>query len=668
MQKSYGIKFIVLFLICVFLFSTNTLAFGMDFNDDIQKITLDYYYYDGFGQDKVVQSVNDGSWHILKPDGSLINLKGKYLAFAGMEGKNQIFDDNYYRFVIGNDSYSIDYSNRFIYVDKNGLECFVDGYKYVDPTKGENYFILSNVKGNGYETGLYHKCNKTLIIPAVYDTLNYISDDRIIACKNDKYGMMNIEKEEIIPFSYKYIDYINDNFIIAINDDDKYGVINLDNEVVLSFEYDEIYNIHEYGGYLRISINNKFGLINTATAEIVVPLEYEGIEYSRNETAVAIMEGRYGVIDVTNKIVVPFIYDSIMNCYDGFIVYKDEMAGFVNEEGNVILPVECYNISEVKDGYVTAVIEDKSGEHKYAVYDLNGEEIVPPIYDYIDYYATDKYMLVNKGWYAYLINKETGKEMIADSNLHFTDVKYINDKYYAGGLSGGYAVVNFAGQRLTLHNYNDISIINIDGEDIIAAKYHTERFNTYFDYFKQTNGPSTWAKDEVTKAIESNLVPFEYQAAFTFNIKRYEFCSIIVEFLEEYQDTSREEILKNNNIDLVNPPITDGFSEDIAICLDLGIVNGRGNGIFDGESEITREEAAVMLTNLSKYLGLYKDSDDVYLNDKSSVSPWAMDAVNFVLQNNMMQGVGNDIFSPKTNITREQTYIIMYRMLNDIDF
>jgi N-acetylmuramoyl-L-alanine amidase len=141
-----------------------------------------------------------------------------------------------------------------------------------------------------------------------------------------------------------------------------------------------------------------------------------------------------------------------------------------------------------------------------------------------------------------------------------------------------------------------------------------------------------------------------------------------VEFLEEYNNTSREEILKSNKIDLVNPPISDGFSDDIVICLSLGIVNGRGNGIFDGDSEITREEAAVMLTNLAKYLGLYKDTDDVYLNDKSSVSSWAMDAVNYVLKNKMMQGVGNDMFSPKTNITREQTYIIMYRMLNSADF
>lgn len=668
MQKNCCIKFIVLLLILVFMLSTDSPAFGIEFNADIQKVTLDYYYYDGFGRDKVVQSVKDGSWHIIKPDGTLINLRGKYLAFAGMEGKNLNFNEDYYRFVIGNDSFDIDHSTRFIFVDKSGLESFVDGYEYVDPTKGKNYFILRNIKGNGYETGLYHKYNKTVVIPAVYDTLNYINDDRITACKDDRYGLINIKQEEIIPFRYKYIDYLNDNFIIAVNDVGKYGVVNIHNEVVLSFDYDEIYNISEYCGYLRISKDNKFGLIDSTAVEIVVPLEYESIEYSRNETAVAVKEGRSGVIDITNKIVVPFIYDYIMHYDDGFAVGKDDLTGFANREGELVLPTEYYNILEVKDGFITAVINDENGEHKYVVFDLKGEEIIPPIYDYIDYYADDKYMTANKGWYACLVDKTSGKEMMADSDLHYTDVKYINDKYYAGGVSGSYAVVNFAGQRLTLHNYNDVSIINVDGEDLIAAKYYTDSFNTHFDYFKQTNGPSTWAVDEVTKSIENNLVPVEYQSAFTFNIKRYEFCTIIVKFLEEFYDISREDIIKNNKIDVINPPITDGFSEDVAICLSLGIVNGRGNGIFDGESEITREEAAVMLTNLSKYLGIDTNSAEFYLNDKSEVSAWASDSVSFVLQIKFMQGVGNNMFSPKTNITREQTYIIMYRMLDDSKF
>lgn len=81
-----------------------------------------------------------------------------------------------------------------------------------------------------------------------------------------------------------------------------------------------------------------------------------------------------------------------------------------------------------------------------------------------------------------------------------------------------------------------------------------------------------------------------------------------------------------------------------------------------------REEASVTLTNLSKYLGLNMDAGEVNLKDKSEVSTWANDAVNFVLQNKFMHGIGNEMFSTKSNLTKEQTYIIMYRMLKIIPY
>ncbi len=57
---------------------------------------------------------------------------------------------------------------------------------------------------------------------------------------------------------------------------------------------------------------------------------------------------------------------------------------------------------------------------------------------------------------------------------------------------------------------------------------------------------------------------------------------------------------------------------------------------------------AVMLTNLARYLGMYTNAQDTQLNDKSEMSSWASDSVNFVLQNKIMQGTGNNRFSPKT--------------------
>jgi hypothetical protein len=637
----------------VFLCFTGNFAYAVEFNADIQKVTLDYYYYEGFGEDKVAQSVKDGSWHILKSDGSIINLNENYLTYIDMEGKNLGLDSDYYRFLMAIDSHGIN-STRFIHVDKNGLEPFVDGYDYVFPSKNKNYFIVCCENDNGDQRGLYHKYNKTLIIPTIYSSLDYINDDRIIAGKNDKYGLIDINQKEIIPFEYNYMDYISDNFIVASDEDDKYGVINIDNEILLSFEYDEISNVYESDDYFRISKNNKFGLINVNDIKIVIPFEYDNIEYLGNELATAQSNNKSGLINMNNKAVIPFAYDYISYNKEGFIVFKKELPDILNTKG------EYHTILEMKEDFVSAIIYGND-EYKYVIYNINGEEIAA--YDHIDYYSADEYMLVNDN----LIYKETGEKISINDDPYHTNIKSLNDNYYVEGNRNNYTLFNSKGQELTKRKYEDISIINVNGEEILSAKYTVDSFNVKFDYFKQTKGPSAWAIEEVTNAIENNLVPFEYQSAFTFNIKRYEFCSIIVEFLEEYYDTTREEIIRDNKINVINPPIIDSLSDDIAICLNLGIVKGRGNGIFDSDSDITREEAAVMLTNLAKYLGNSTVPEEKYINDKSDISPWARDSVNFVLQNEIMQGAGYGMFYPKSNLTREQTYIIVYRMLDAVE-
>ena len=669
-KNNYLYKLFLVMTVCILLFSLGNIAYGVDFNDDIQKTTLDYDYFDGFENDKIIRSKKDGSWYLLKADGSKVELKGNYLDYAGTEkGQYLNLASDYYRFIVR----IKDNSTRFVYVDKSGLEFIVEGYSFADPTMSEKYWSLMNVDNDSpYKFGLYDNYNKKEIIPVKYEHLWYINNDLIIARNEDGVGIININQEKVIPFQYYDLQYLNDNFIIALGDESKFGVININNEEVLPFEYDEIHKVSETNDYCRIVKNNKFGLIDVNNSEIVIPIEYESLYYVdevyiENELIVAQKDEKTGIININNKEIVPFIYDRIELVGNCFEVYKDSLAGLLNNKGKEILPAEAIDIMEVKDGFITARVYIEDYEHKYAVYDMDGNEIVPPIYDYIDYNASENYMIVKNGRTANLVDKSTGDEVL--KNSYYSDIWYTNDKYFAGGNSSYFSIVNFDGQQLTPQYYSNVSFVNVGGDELLAAQRQTNSsFDRNIDYFKQTSGPSTWAVDEVSKAIENHLVPFEYQSSFTFNIKRYEFCSMIVSFLEEYYKTTKDDIIKENYVDVVNPPIVDGFSEDIAICLHLGIVNGRGNGIFDGESEITREEAAVMLTNLSKYLGINTNASEVYLNDKSAVSAWANDAVNFVLQNKFMQGVGNDIFSPKTNITREQTYIIMYRILNETEF
>lgn len=671
MRNIYCTKFLKLFAaqIFIFLFLMGNFAYGFDFSEDIQKANLDYQYFEGFNNDKIIRNIKDKSWHLLKTDGTRVKFNVDYLDYAGIEnGRYFNFDDDYYRFVVRNK----DNSTRFVYADKNGIECMVDGYSFVYPTKSAQYWLLINIDNDlNNKFGLYDKYNKKEIIPVKYDELLYLNDDTIIARNEKGEGIININQKSIIPFKYNFMQYINDSFIIALNSDGKYGVINIKNEEVLAFEYDEIHKVSESNDYCRLTKNNKSGLINAANGAIVIPVEYESIyfidkEYIENDLVIAQKDGKMGIINLNNKKVAPFIYehiDLIGNCFE---VYKDGLAGLLDNKGREILPTEAIDIMDVRAGFITARVYVENYDHKYAVYNFDGKEIVPPIYDYIDYGASEKYMIVNKDGIANLVDKITGEAVL--TNSYYSDIRYINDKYLAGGNSSYYSIVNFAGQRLTPSYYSNVYIVNVNREELLAAEWQTSKsFDRNIDYFNQIKGPSIWATEEVTKAIEHNLVPFEYQATYTFNIKRHEFCSIIVKFLEQYYDTSREDIIKNNKIDVFNPPIIDGFNDDVVICLNLGIVNGRGNGIFDGESEITREEAAVMLHNLSKYLGNASSSEEKFIRDKLDVSPWAKDSVNFVLQNRIMQGVGYGMFYPKSNITREQTYIIVYRLIEAIE-
>lgn len=656
------LKFKVWIVCFIVIFLSSKNSYAISFNDDLQKFATNYVYFNGFENDKIIHDIENNSWSIVKGDGKRINLKGKYLDYSGIvKGKYYNFNDDYYRFTMKSESYECNKSTYFVYVDRNGLESAVEKYSYANPTLNENYFVVTLYNGGRTFAGLYHKYNKSEIILPVYDSINYNSDLRITACKNQKYGIIDIDQNIIIPFKYDELRYVNDNFIIA-KTNDNYGVININNKRLLSFEYDEIYTSSEgFEGYAKILKDNRIGLLKSDDAQIIIPMQYQNILSVNNELLIAQLNDKQGVVDLKNKVVIPFIYDSIMSYDNYFIAYKDGLIGLLNSDGKEILPFNFIYIEEIKSNIVTTVLFDENNERKYAVYDTDGNELVPPIYDYINYNASDNYMIVKNKGVCNLVNKATNKAVLQESE--YSHIKYINDKYFAAGYGDSYCIVNFLGQKLTKVVYDRVGLINIDGEELIAAELNKSELPRAVDYFKQTMGPSSWAREEVANAIDKGLVPQRYQSAYTFNITRSEFASIITAFIVAKNNTSIEEIIEANNIDVINPAFTDEFNKEIAVCYSLGIVKGRGNKIFDGQGEITREEAAVMLANLSKYLRTYSDAENMYLNDKRDISSWADPSVNYVLKNNIMQGMGYNRFSPKANLTKEQSYIIMYRML-----
>ncbi|PFA72365.1 S-layer homology domain-containing protein [Bacillus cereus] len=111
-----------------------------------------------------------------------------------------------------------------------------------------------------------------------------------------------------------------------------------------------------------------------------------------------------------------------------------------------------------------------------------------------------------------------------------------------------------------------------------------------------------------------------------------------------------------------HPTLRDGIKR----AASAGIIQGRGNGIFDPNASITREEAAIITDKALQYKGIkgkevnipFKDQDQIY--DKSYVQR--------LYSLGIVKGNGNNEFVPKGTTTRGESASFLVNMLQVIEW
>ena len=95
----------------------------------------------------------------------------------------------------------------------------------------------------------------------------------------------------------------------------------------------------------------------------------------------------------------------------------------------------------------------------------------------------------------------------------------------------------------------------------------------------------------------------------------------------------------------------------------IGIVQGTGNGTFNPDAPLTREQAATMLERAYRAsLRYLQGGGTSTFADSASVSSWAADAVAKMENSGIMTGVGSNQFKPQDPYSREQSIITMLRL------
>lgn len=105
------------------------------------------------------------------------------------------------------------------------------------------------------------------------------------------------------------------------------------------------------------------------------------------------------------------------------------------------------------------------------------------------------------------------------------------------------------------------------------------------------------------------------------------------------------------------------YTEAITWAAKNNIVSGYGNGNFGPEDILTREQMVAILHKYSKFMGydVSKKDDLGAYHDAADISGWARAEMQWAVGNGLIVGVGNNLVSPQTGANRAQFAVIMQR-------
>ena len=352
-----------------------------------------------------------------------------------------------------------------------------------------------------------------------------------------KYGVVDEEGVVYIPVNYDEISLFQEgnNYrdnVYKCQRNSKLGLANAQDITLLQCEYSSIKHSGEYVYLVKNGKNGYAELKGTDEVKSLIPCIYDKLEsYSKDAPMRATYNGKKGMIDGNNKIIIPFEYSNIGNfynvgSYNMAWVEQDGKYGIYNIDGTVIQPWDiekAYVMNEnsgttyltfddfpdpstpyihivvngmtgvlsgktyktvipCKYGYISPVINERAfykANNKWGIMDIQNNSIQDAIYDKIK---------INNNW---LSDAFTTEGIFQDNMYVFIGDKqgmidkngkaFIPVKYDSLGVFSENMIVAKCGN---LYGY-----INSNGEECIPLKYsHADDFSEGLAAVKNEKG------------------------------------------------------------------------------------------------------------------------------------------------------------------------------------
>lgn len=283
---------------------------------------------------------------------------------------------------------------------------------------------------------------------------------------------------------------------------------------------------------------------------------------------------------------------------------------------------------------------------------------------------------------------------VCDQNSDFTDPKqqpdYVSSRSFAAIMGDGRLVLGSAtsASMRSIANYlkglgavdamaldgGASTYLSIGGSTVHSAGRNLTNVLHIVDYASGTlpqgvqprdfDTASSWASADISSAVSAGIVPDALQNGYQKNITRKEFCQIIDAMLrQELSDYNGALYATGISYDAARAALTDTWDGAVINCYRFGIVDGVGNNKFSPNNSLTREQAAKILMGAAKTIGLSGSASAVSWADASQISSWAVEGINYVVGAGIMNGTGENRFGPQGMFTREQAIVTVYRMI-----
>lgn len=224
------------------------------------------------------------------------------------------------------------------------------------------------------ENGKWGVSNRTgqLVIPAQFDAVGMsLSDkeilqedlqsmpgrDNLIEVRQGKLrGFYTRDGKTVVPLSYVYRSSWTEGTLAVENQQKKIAFFKDDGTKLSSFIYDEASDFKE--NMALVKRDGKYGYLRIDGSEIT-PAYSEARPFSGG--AAPVKNKKWGVINASGKVVVPFQYDDVGPSFsDGLLaVKKDSRWGFIDREGHETVPLVYRAVHPVFSEGITAVQNEK---------------------------------------------------------------------------------------------------------------------------------------------------------------------------------------------------------------------------------------------------------------------------------------------------------------------